>query len=401
MKLAFLLTQSLDSPSGLGRYLPLSKELARRGHQVEVFALHPDFDSLQTTSFEREGVQVHYVAPMHVRKLNHQKLYYPAHQMVGIAAAATWQLSRAALATSAEILYIGKPHPMNSLAGLAAKWFHRKCLFLDCDDYEAASGRFGAGWQKQVVAAFEKKMPHQVRLISTNTHFMRQKLISWGVSAERVYYLPNGVDRQRFQSPAPAKIAALRRQLELEESQVVAYIGSMSLASHAVDLLLQAFVRVLAACPRAVLLLVGGGEDFEFLHQQCTLLGIGHAVRWIGRVSPDQAVHYYHLAHVSVDPVNDDDAARSRSPLKMFESWACGAPFATSDIGDRRELAGKPPAALLTKPGDADALGAAILQILNDPQLAATLRQRGLETVEAFYWDRLAQDAEQFLQEFG
>jgi glycosyltransferase involved in cell wall biosynthesis len=401
MKLAFLLTQSLDSPSGLGRYLPLSKELARRGHQVEIYALHPDFDSLQATSFEQEGVRVRYVAPMHVRKSNHQKRYYPAHQMVGIAAAATWQLSRAALATSADILYIGKPHPMNSLAGLAAKWLRRKRLLLDCDDYEAASGNFGAGWQRQVVAAFERKMPLQVSLVSTNTYFMRQKLISWGAPAERVFYLPNGVDHQRFRAPEPAKVAALRRQLQLEESKVVAYIGSMSLASHAVDLLLQAFVQVLAACPEAVLLLVGGGEDYERLQQQCRALGIGHAVRWVGRVPPEQAVDYYHLAHVSVDPVYDNDAARSRSPLKMFESWACGAPFVSSDIGDRRALAGTPPAALLTKPGDADVLGAAILQVINDPQLAAALRLRGLETVEAFYWDRLAENAEEFLQEFG
>ena len=40
MKIAFMLTQSLDSPSGLGRYGPLARELARMGHAVEVFALH-------------------------------------------------------------------------------------------------------------------------------------------------------------------------------------------------------------------------------------------------------------------------------------------------------------------------------------------------------------------------
>jgi len=32
MKITFLLTQSLEDSSGLGRYFPLTKELARLGH---------------------------------------------------------------------------------------------------------------------------------------------------------------------------------------------------------------------------------------------------------------------------------------------------------------------------------------------------------------------------------
>lgn len=401
MKLAFLLTQSLDSPSGLGRYLPLAKELARLGHGVEVYALHPNIEALEQKTFELEGVQVHYVAPMHVRKVADQKLYYPAHRMVGIAATATWQLSRAALSTQADLIYVGKPHPMNSLAGLAAKSMRGKTLCLDCDDYEAASGNFGAGWQKQVVSFFERRMPRQARLVSTNTRFLLQKLLSWGAPAGRLFYLPNGVDRGRFQATDPAAPDELRRRWGLEGRRVVLYLGSMSLANHAVDLLLEAFARVLAANPQAALLMVGGGEDIQRLQKLSHALGIEPAVRWAGRVPPEQAVNYYHLADVSVDPVLDNDAARGRSPLKMFESWACGAPFVSAKVGDREALAGSPPAALLAEPGDPDSLGAAVLKVLSDEPTADALRQRGLQTVEEYYWDRLAREAEGFLQQVG
>lgn len=401
MKVAFLLTQSLDSPSGLGRYLPLAKELGQRGHGVEVFALHPNIQTLEQKSYQQDGLQIHYVAAMHVRKVEAQKLYYPAQQMIGIAARATWQLGRAALSTQADLIYICKPHPMNSIAGLAAKLLGGKHICLDCDDYEAASGNFGAGWQRNVVAAFEKRMPRQVQLVSTNTLFLKQLLLSWGAPVERVFYLPNGVDRSRFQTPAAERIMALRRQWELEGKQVVLYLGSMSLANHAVDLLLQAFAGVLAACPTAALMMVGGGEDYDRLRQQSQALGIEAAVRWVGRVPPEQAVDYYHLAQVSIDPVYDNDAARGRSPLKMFESWACGVPFVSGQVGDREMLAGTPPSALLATPGDPQALEAAILQVLNQKSLAEALRQRGLKAVEAFYWDHLAGEAEHFLQEFG
>jgi glycogen(starch) synthase len=401
MKLAFLLTQSLDSPSGLGRYLPLSKELARLGHTVEIFALHPNIQNLPRRSFEQDGLQIHYVAPMHVRKVADQKLYYPAHQMIGIAATAAWQLSRAALSTRADLIYIGKPHPMNSIAGLAAKYLRNKPICLDCDDYEAASGNFGAGWQRRVIETFEKGMPRRTRLVSTNTRFLQEKLISWGAPAGRVFHLPNGVDRDRFPTPDPADLSALRRQWALEDRSVVLYLGSLSLASHAVDLLLEAFGRVVTGCPQAVLLMVGGGEDIQGLQRQAQSLGIEQAMRWVGRVPAEQAVNYYHLAQVSVDPVYDNDAARGRSPLKMFESWACGTPFVSAKVGDREALAGSPPAALLAAPGDPQALSAAILQALNDAPTADALRQRGLRTVEAYYWDRLARETEHFLKEFG
>jgi hypothetical protein len=68
MKVLFLLTQDLESPSGLGRYFPLAREMALLGHQVTIAALHPDYQSLKIHRFDVEGVHVWYVAPMHVRK---------------------------------------------------------------------------------------------------------------------------------------------------------------------------------------------------------------------------------------------------------------------------------------------------------------------------------------------
>lgn len=106
MSVAFLLTQSLESPSGLGRYFPLAKGLVRLGHQVEIYALHPDIESLSVPFSEQDGVKIQYVAPMHVRKINNQKHYYPASKLVSLATIATLQLTRAALTTQAKLLYL-------------------------------------------------------------------------------------------------------------------------------------------------------------------------------------------------------------------------------------------------------------------------------------------------------
>ena len=392
MKILFLLTQDLESPSGLRRYYPLARELTYLGHQVTIAALHPDYQSLENHRFEVEGVRVWYVAPMHVRKIGNVKSYYPASKLLLLTAQATWQLSRAALTIPADIVHIGKPHPMNSLAGLIAKYLRGRQVYLDCDDAETDSGHFSSHWQKLGVEFFEQKMPFWVDFITTHTCFNRDRIVASGVSPERVFYLSNGVDRARFMPPAPETLQELRNQLGLKGKKVVLFLGSLSRPSHPVDLLLDAFKQVSRVEPLARLLLVGGGDDYNYLVTQVQQMGLSDVVLLPGRVSPDQVVFYYNLADVSVDPVRDDDAARGRSPLKLFESWACGVPFVSADVGDRRMLLGSPPAGLLAQPGDAESLAKAIHQILSDPGMAETFRQRGLERVKSYYWDQLARE---------
>ena len=94
MKIAFLLTQSLESPSGLGRYKPLAEELARLGYTIEIYALHPDIDSLANSWLYQNNVAVHYVAPMHVRKQGNEKSYYSAGKLITLTLQATSTDSR-------------------------------------------------------------------------------------------------------------------------------------------------------------------------------------------------------------------------------------------------------------------------------------------------------------------
>ncbi len=390
-RILFLLTQDLQSPSGLGRYLPLARELVRQGYTVHVAALHADYESLPEKRLQQDGIDVHYVAPMHVQKRGNIKRYYSPPRLLLLMLRATFALTRAALTTPADIVHLGKPHPMNSVAGLLAKLLKRRKVFVDCDDYEAGVNRFQGQWQRRIIAFFEDWAPRWTHFVTTNTHFTRDRLLGLGTPPEKIAYIPNGVAQARFAPPDPARVETACRELGLEGKQVVTFIGSLSLPGHPVDLLLEAFAQVRERQPGTVLLLVGGGEDYAQLQQQARAAGIGQHVIFAGRVPPQDVPIYYHLSDVSVDPVHDDDAARGRSPLKLFESWACGVPFATADVGDRQNLIGDPPAGLLAAPGDPASLAEAILKILQDSALARALRENGLARISDFYWARLAQ----------
>jgi glycosyltransferase involved in cell wall biosynthesis len=394
MKILFLLTQDMESPAGAGRYFPLARGLVKLGHQVHIAALHADFSSLQETHFEHKGVEISYVAQMHVLKKGNRKLYYPAHRLIGLMAQATLSLSRAALSLPADIVHIGKPHPMNSVAGLLVRYLGRKKVFLDCDDLEVATSHFSGKWQKWGVALFEDGMPKCVDHVTTHTHYLRERMLQAGLPAERITYLPNGVDRERFSCPDPTRLERLRDELGLRGKRVVAFIGSLSLPSHPVDLLLEAYQSVRAAFPESVLLIVGGGEEYDWLSRRVEQLGLQGSACFTGRIPAAEVPLYYRLAEVVVDPVIDNEVGRTRLPLKLFESWASQTPFVTADVGDRKLVMGEPAAGLLAVPGDPDSLAVAILRVLTTPGLAEELRQAGSKRALEYDWDRLAQRLE-------
>ena len=387
MRISFLLTQSLESPSGLGRYWPLSKELVRLGHKVVILALHHDFQGLKRRSFTKHGVRVHYIGQMHVRKIGNRKFYYTPMRLLWISALATWRLMRAALQTPTDVYHLGKPHPMNGLAVLLPRWLRSRPVYLDCDDYEAASNRFGRNWQRRVVTLFEDRLPTIATGITVNTHFTAERLMRLGYLPERIIYVPNGVDRDRFSNVSDAEVEGLRQRLGLAGQKVVLYAGSMSLANHAVDLLLEAFVSVRKAEPRATLVLVGRGEDYDGLRAQAVRLGVSDAVRFAGWVSPEKVPLYYGLANVSVDPVRDDLAARARCPLKVVESLVAGTPVVTGDVGDRREMLASG-GGLLVPPGNATALAQSLVEVLED-EVHSRLSAEAMEVRHQCYWDVL------------
>ena len=393
MRILFLLTQDLQSPSGLGRHFPLAKSLAARGHQVHIAALHGDFDHLSIKEFTEQGVSVQYVAQMHVRKTGNEKTYFSSWGLIWRALQATWRLSQAARQHPADIIHVFKPHPMNSIAGLAGKLGRHSRLFLDCDDREAG-GHFTGSWQRRGVEFFENWMPRWVDHITTHNSDLENFLLGLGVPQSKITYLPNGVDFQRFGSLDPEIVNHLRNQLGLNDIRVVAFIGTLGLVSHPVDLLMKAFVSVHDQLPDSRLLIVGGGEDIQKLHEMATKLGIQGEVLFTGRVAPDQIPAYYRLAEAVVDPVYDNPVGRSRLPLKLFESWAMKIPFITGDVGDRRRVMGTPPAGILVPPGDPEALAQGILQVLTQPGLAEAITKLGTERAPEYDWNELAKIVE-------
>ncbi|MGQ9555786.1 MAG: glycosyltransferase family 4 protein [Anaerolineae bacterium] len=386
------MSQSLDYPSGLGRYWPLAKELAHLGHQVTMLCLHPNFAACSPRAFDHQGVHVEYVAQMHVRGSGSERGYYSPLVLPLVAGRSLVAMSRALRHRRPDACHIAKAQPINGLATLAKpNWWRRGMVYLDCDDYEAASNNFQSNWQRSIVATVEDGLCRRAHAITTNTTFTVNRLRALGVSHERIFFVPNGVDRERVRAIPPELPAQLRRQHDLEGKPLLAYVGSLSLTNHAVDLLLQAFAMAHGERPDLRLALVGGGEDWEKLRALAANVGIGNAVRFVGRVGSIEAMAWLATADLVADPARDDPAHCGRAPLKIVEAMAVGTAVLTSDVGDRRATIGDGKAGFLAPAGDSDALAEAILAAFADGEQLYEKGHTARELVESYYWDQLVQ----------
>lgn len=395
LRVLFLLTQSLDYPSGLGRYLPLARQMARLGYDVEIAALHPAWKFLSQRQFTQDGVTVSYVAQMHVYQnqndLN-QRHYFGMGQLLAVTAIATAALARTALISNADVIHIAKAQPMNGLAGWLSSRLGRKQLYLDCDDDEAASNRFGAKWQQRLVRWWEYHLPSAVKGITVNTTFLRDRCLQWGIPSNRIRWVPNGFDPDRFKPVSVQAIESVRQRWNLSGRPVVLYLGSLSLTNHPLGLLLDAFVEVRRAIPSTVLLIVGGGEDFKSVGQAIVERDLQGAVVLTGRVDPSEVSDIYAASQVSVDPVYDDDTARARSPLKIVESMAMGVPVVTGNTGDRAKMLDGGRLGVLVTPGNVGALADGIISILNNRVQYDVMAEQARQVCQQYRWGNLANE---------
>jgi glycosyltransferase involved in cell wall biosynthesis len=103
------------------------------------------------------------------------------------------------------------------------------------------------------------------------------RLRRWGVPADRIHLVPNGIEAARFRFD-PAARAAVRARLGLDgAAMVVGGLGRL-VPGKRFDLL----VRAVAGLPDVVLVVAGAGPEREALRRLAECLGVAERVHLIG-----------------------------------------------------------------------------------------------------------------------
>lgn len=221
----------------------------------------------------------------------------------------------------------------------------------------------------------------RVNAATTICEGLRAEIVSRGIPAQKVEVIPNAVDIGDFSTDG-VRDEALAAQLGLQGKTVLGFIGSFY-AYEGLDILLNALPAMLAKRPEIRVLLVGGGPQDANLRQQAKDLGVADAVTFTGRVPHSEVQRYYNLVDVLCYPRHKMRLTDLVTPLKPLEAMAQGRLMVASDVGGHKELIEDGRTGVLFKAGDAQALAAKVLALLDAPQQWPELRQRGRHFVEA------------------
>ncbi len=378
----------MEDTSGFGRCLPIAKEFSALGFKVKILALHPNFASLTNTRENINGVEIHYVGQMHVKKVANKKFYFPLSKLLLVVIFSTWHMFCEALKDDAPIIYCFKPQPINGLVAISLHFLKKRTLLLDCDDYEAASSAL-TGWQRQIIKLFEDKLPQYCHRITCNTFFTLNRYLALGHQKEKFIYIPDGIDWDRLQITDSSKIEGLRQTLGLTNKRVILYFGAITQNfGHAPDLLIKSFPLIKNEIPNAKLLITGGGDAFEKM-KKLVDKSIEDDVIFTGRLSFEELPYYLKLGEISVDPIRNDPANQARCALKVIESIALEIPVVTSDVGDRRKTLADGKAGILIEPDNIDALAKGIIKILKDASLKSSMIKICRQHKENYHWKKL------------
>ncbi len=201
----------------------------------------------------------------------------------------------------------------------------------------------------------------------------RPVLIGEGVAAAKIVHIPNGVPIERMQRAAAA--GRSRADLGLPPSGPIAMqIGIFRKEKNQAGGL-EAFAAVPGQVPGAHLVFVGDGPERERVERRAAELGAGEWAGFLGQRADVAAL----LAQADLTLLPSISDAM---PMAVIESIALGVPVVASDVGDVGEMVGK--AGVCVPVGDADALAAACVRLLSDPELRRRMSEAGRERSRAY-----------------
>jgi len=219
--------------------------------------------------------------------------------------------------------------------------------------------------------------------VVANCEEVRRQLIGEGVAAEKVVTLYNGLELSKFTTEFDRQTSLSHLGLTTDKPRrFITIVANMRahfmepkpvcLKDHAT--FLRAAKRVHDAFPDAAFVIAGEGELLDETKSLATQLGLERDVFFIGRC--EKIAELLSVSYACVLSSISEGFSNS-----ILEYMAAGCPVVATDVGGAREAIVEGETGYLVKPGDDETLALRLIALLNDPDRASAMGERGREVV--------------------
>ncbi|MBI3977514.1 MAG: glycosyltransferase family 4 protein [Chloroflexi bacterium] len=196
--------------------------------------------------------------------------------------------------------------------------------------------------------------------------------------------VPFGVDTDRFRPAEPVGSDA---------RPTILFLANL-LRRKGLEYLLRALPIVLIAIPAARLVVVGGGPSEGYFRRLAGDLHLDAAVEFVGPVSSSATLPYFQQCDVYCLPSLGEPFG-----ISLLEAMACGKPVVATNAGGPPDFVAEGQSGYLVPPRDSNALAAALVRLLADPQLRKSAGGFNRERcVREYRWEAVTEKIENVYQ---
>ncbi|MEL7061827.1 MAG: glycosyltransferase [Acidobacteriota bacterium] len=218
------------------------------------------------------------------------------------------------------------------------------------------------------------------RIVAQNRDMLERFFAGWPLVA-KTEWIPRGVDIERFAPPTPEARAEARAAVDLDDETLAVGCVAHLVPVKGHEVLLQAAARTAALTTRPFRLLVAGRgapERVTELQELAEGLGMADRVAFLGAVA--EVPQLLHALDVCVLPTLDRGRMEG-CPVALLEAMASGLAVVATDVPGSRDVVDDTNGLRVT-PGDAQALGDALVALLADEAHRARLGAAARDHVE-------------------
>ena len=214
------------------------------------------------------------------------------------------------------------------------------------------------------------------------------------VKARAIEVIPPGVDCQRFQVAEDPE--ALKQARGLANRKIILFVGRLVRRKGVKEFIEHSLADIVKQAPE-VCFVIAGDNPTESLSPHDDVAGdirqaiehheLSEQVCCLGAVSDVELVRIYALCDVLVLPVLDLDSDVEGFGMVALEAAAAGKPVIATRCGGIPDAVNDGESGILVEPGNYSCLSEAIVSLLKNPLIAASMGQTGRQrAVQKFAW---------------
>jgi len=372
----------------------LSRELARRGHHVDVYTRSQDSSRPSISNGLGQGVRVIHLPAGPEHPYGKHLVYDHLPEFVdGVLAQA-----------EADSIHYDVLHSHYWLSGVVARELRQRWstpivhMFHTLGKMKNAVARRPEERETARRIKVEAEIVRFADALIAATPTEEEQLVRlYSADPASIRVISPGVDTERFHAiPAPN---AKERIGLCPDCCIILFVGRIE-PLKGIDNLLRAIAQVVDRRPELreglVVPIIGGApdrirEDDEMVRLQELReeLGIGDVVTFLGAKDQDTLQYYYSAAEMVVMPSDYESFG-----MVALEAMACGTPVIASDVGGLAFLVRHGRTGYRVPARDPAALAAKITRLLTNAGLRRRIGQRAACWAESYAWPRIADRVE-------